>query len=78
MTDPNQPIERITLPSASVRLRDYQEECIQAVLAYFEEGGKRAGISLATGSGKTVLSLLESQTSPYRTDRQAGNFYAAY
>ncbi len=48
----------VTTHSASIRLRDYQEDCIQSVLSYFEKGGKRAGISLATGSGKTVSSLV--------------------
>jgi ATP-dependent helicase IRC3 len=38
-----------------VQLRDYQEECIQSVLASLENGHKRVGISLATGSGKTVI-----------------------
>ncbi|EHL02943.1 P-loop containing nucleoside triphosphate hydrolase [Glarea lozoyensis ATCC 20868] len=38
-----------------IRLRQYQEECIQAVLASIEEGRKRLGVSLATGSGKTVI-----------------------
>ena len=42
------------LQRTSIQLRDYQQECIQSVLSYFEKGGKRAGISLATGSGKTV------------------------
>jgi superfamily II DNA or RNA helicase len=37
-----------------VRLRDYQEECIQSVLSSLDNGEKRLGISLATGSGKTV------------------------
>ncbi|KAI2635252.1 P-loop containing nucleoside triphosphate hydrolase protein [Xylaria nigripes] len=38
-----------------VQLREYQEECIQAVLSSFDHGHKRVGISLATGSGKTVV-----------------------
>jgi ATP-dependent helicase IRC3 len=38
----------------AIRLRRYQEECIQSVLSYLENGHKRLGISLATGSGKTV------------------------
>ena len=37
-----------------VQLREYQEECIQSVLSYLRKGHKRLGISLATGSGKTV------------------------
>ena len=38
-----------------IRLRAYQEECIQSVLSYLKNGHKRLGISLATGSGKTVI-----------------------
>ncbi|KAK0275999.1 putative ATP-dependent helicase IRC3 [Friedmanniomyces endolithicus] len=36
-------------------LRPYQEDIIQAVLAYLAKGEKRLGISLATGGGKTVI-----------------------
>ncbi|APA13711.1 hypothetical protein sscle_11g084810 [Sclerotinia sclerotiorum 1980 UF-70] len=36
-------------------LREYQEECIQAVLSHIDQGHKRMGVSLATGSGKTVI-----------------------
>ena len=39
---------------SSVKLRPYQEDSIQAVLKYLADGEKRLGISLATGSGKTV------------------------
>lgn len=39
---------------AKVKLRDYQKECIGSVLTALESGHKRVGISLATGSGKTV------------------------
>ncbi|KAL8800068.1 MAG: hypothetical protein Q9182_005434 [Xanthomendoza sp. 2 TL-2023] len=42
-------------PSPATRLRNYQEECIQSVLSYLNKGHKRLGISLATGSGKTVI-----------------------
>jgi ATP-dependent helicase IRC3 len=38
-------------------LRPYQEESISAVLSYLKKGEKRLGISLATGSGKTVGSM---------------------
>ncbi|OIW32485.1 P-loop containing nucleoside triphosphate hydrolase protein [Coniochaeta ligniaria NRRL 30616] len=38
-----------------IQLRDYQEECIQSVLSALGNGHKRVGISLATGSGKTVI-----------------------
>ena len=38
----------------AICLRGYQDECIQSVLSYLEKGHKRLGISLATGSGKTV------------------------
>ena len=41
-------------PKIGIRLRQYQEECIQSVLDHLEKGQKRLGISLATGSGKTV------------------------
>ncbi|KAF4533838.1 Dead deah box helicase [Lasiodiplodia theobromae] len=40
---------------SGIQLRDYQEECIQSVLSYLEKGHKRLGVSLATGSGKTVI-----------------------
>jgi len=50
----------VPLPKApeKIQLRKYQEECIQAVLASLEQGNKRLGISLATGSGKTVSSII--------------------
>ncbi|KAJ4220493.1 putative ATP-dependent helicase IRC3 [Fusarium solani] len=38
-----------------LKLRDYQEECILSVLDSLKQGHKRVGISLATGSGKTVI-----------------------
>jgi len=38
-----------------LQLRPYQEESIQAVLDHLKNGESRLGISLATGSGKTVI-----------------------
>ncbi|KAL4865355.1 hypothetical protein BDV12DRAFT_150037 [Aspergillus spectabilis] len=43
------------LQSPTIKLRDYQEECIQSVLDHVGQDHKRLGISLATGSGKTVI-----------------------
>lgn len=40
---------------SKILLRDYQEECIQSVLASLKQGQKRLGVSLATGAGKTVI-----------------------
>lgn len=39
----------------TIKLRNYQEESIQSVLSYIQNGHKRLGLSLATGSGKTVI-----------------------
>lgn len=40
-----------------LQLRDYQLDCIKSVTHALKNGHKRVGISLATGSGKTVGSL---------------------
>jgi ATP-dependent helicase IRC3 len=52
--DTTSTLEPVLGPNAGIRLREYQEECIQSVLTYLGKGHKRLGISLATGSGKTV------------------------
>ncbi|KAH6687937.1 P-loop containing nucleoside triphosphate hydrolase protein [Plectosphaerella plurivora] len=41
--------------SSQIKLRSYQEECIQTILESLDKGHKRLGVSLATGSGKTVI-----------------------
>ncbi|KAL6860152.1 putative ATP-dependent helicase IRC3 [Amphichorda felina] len=41
--------------TAKLTLRNYQLECIKSVLSALKRGHKRVGISLATGSGKTVI-----------------------
>ncbi|KAI9651172.1 putative ATP-dependent helicase IRC3 [Ciborinia camelliae] len=45
----------VASPHQPIVLRQYQEECIQAVLSHLDQGHKRMGVSLATGSGKTVI-----------------------
>ncbi|KAK1594416.1 P-loop containing nucleoside triphosphate hydrolase protein [Colletotrichum navitas] len=53
---PKQPTpSALRCASTNIQLRDYQEECIQSVLQSLKDGNKRLGISLATGSGKTVI-----------------------
>jgi ATP-dependent helicase IRC3 len=39
----------------SIQLRPYQEESITSVLTSLSQGARRLGLSLATGSGKTVI-----------------------
>ena len=53
--------DRSPLSSTAMQLRPYQEECIEAVLGHLSAGHRRLGVSLATGSGKTV------RTCPGRT-----------
>lgn len=57
--DPNNNTTKLTL-------RSYQLECIKSVLSALKRGHKRVGISLATGSGKTVGRL-----SPHALGRMA-------
>ena len=39
----------------NLKLRPYQEECLKAIQDHSEKGVKRQLISMATGSGKTVV-----------------------
>lgn len=41
--------------SESIRLRDYQVECLESVLTEFSKGISRQLVVLPTGSGKTIL-----------------------
>ncbi|KFY05141.1 hypothetical protein O988_00230 [Pseudogymnoascus sp. VKM F-3808] len=54
-SSPADALEPVINPPSGIRLRQYQEECIQSVLSYLDRGHKRMGVSLATGSGKTVI-----------------------
>ncbi|KAK6346899.1 hypothetical protein TWF696_007000 [Orbilia brochopaga] len=57
------------LTPAAFALRDYQEECIQAILDHQDQGHRRLGVSLATGSGKTVIfTQLIDRIIPLRPD----------
>lgn len=49
------PTPSLSSSPPKITLREYQEECIQSVLTYLAKGHKRLGVSLATGSGKTVI-----------------------
>lgn len=56
----------------AIILRDYQQECIDAVLDHVKQGRKRLAISLATGSGKTVIftQLIDKLPAPNDTATQ--------
>jgi ATP-dependent helicase IRC3 len=41
--------------TSGIQLRPYQEESITSVLTSLSQGARRLGLSLATGSGKTVI-----------------------
>ena len=51
----------ITLPN-NIKLRAYQQECIDTCLDHIAQGVRRIGVSMATGGGKTVIfaNLIES------------------
>src|SRR5690606_10524650 len=55
-TVPDKPsVTRFRNEPIAPTLRPYQDECIEAVMDYLGRGDKRLGVSLATGSGKTVI-----------------------
>ncbi|KAF8455030.1 P-loop containing nucleoside triphosphate hydrolase protein [Kalaharituber pfeilii] len=47
--------EPASTPTAVIKLRNYQQECIDAVIDHVKQNHRRLAISLATGSGKTVI-----------------------
>lgn len=53
----------------SVRLRPYQESCLQTCLDALSSGATRIGVSLPTGSGKTTVfvSLISKIPSPLQS-----------
>ncbi|CAZ81080.1 unnamed protein product [Tuber melanosporum] len=58
--------------SESIKLRDYQEDCVRAILTSMNEGERRMAISLATGGGKTVIftELISRLTHPARPEAE--------
>ena len=66
------------ITSTGIQLRDYQEECIQSVLSYLDKGHKRLGVSLATGSGKTVCSIQKIILRIRTNNIRSGYFHAAH
>ena len=36
--------EPVSVPGTVIRLREYQEECIQSVLSYLQKGHRRLGV----------------------------------
>ena len=43
------------ISKGNVRLRDYQQECLDAIVSHAERGVKRMLVALPTGTGKTVI-----------------------
>jgi hypothetical protein len=66
----SKPSNHDTTPS--IQLRPYQEESITSVLTNLAKGSRRLGLSLATGSGKTVIfsHLIERVPAPTRDATQ--------
>jgi superfamily II DNA or RNA helicase len=46
---------KLVFMTCSIQLRDYQNECLEAVLGEYSAGISRQLISLPTGSGKTIV-----------------------
>ena len=45
----------LTIAKGDIQLRDYQRECLDAIVARAERGAKRLLVALPTGTGKTVI-----------------------
>ncbi|KAG0125606.1 P-loop containing nucleoside triphosphate hydrolase protein [Tuber indicum] len=58
--------------SESIRLRNYQEDCIKAILTNMGGGERRMAISLATGGGKAIIftELISRLTHPVRPEAE--------
>jgi superfamily II DNA or RNA helicase len=48
-------MKRASLKGNTMNLRDYQVECLEALVTYRRSGGNRALVTLPTASGKTVV-----------------------
>jgi len=73
--------EAVLVPPPTTKaiiLRDYQQECIDAVLDHVKQGHKRLAISLATGSGKTVYTFCSPAMIYLTNMRYIGDIYPTY
>ena len=59
--------------STAVKLRPYQEQCLDACTEALKDGATRIGVSLPTGSGKTTvfISLLSRLEAPAKHAKKA-------
>ncbi|KAI5779312.1 P-loop containing nucleoside triphosphate hydrolase protein [Geopyxis carbonaria] len=77
-----QPVHVPPFPNSSnpMELRDYQEACIDSVLSHVEDGHRRMAISLATGSGKTVIftQMIARLTHPNTPERATQTLIIAH
>lgn len=60
-------LETTNQQKSVLRLRPYQEECLQSILKSFQKGINRQLCSLPTGSGKTVIFSHLARATDFRT-----------